>query len=114
MIPPEGLQDFLAACRFLSPEIEKHWLAPKCSEGLSPSSQVGKSKIRRRHWREQPRFNRGRQCVSFLRFNRGKFALRRLRLERFHPRRFDPFFNPHSVIEREVVNFLHQATRPAN
>src|SRR6202047_3083845 len=115
IIPAEGSQGFLPPCRLSSPEIEKHWLAPKCGDSLGPSSQVWKRKVWSGYRHQQPGFNRSRECVSLLQTEDPGFAMvRRLCLEEFHPRRFDTLFDPHRVIGREVVKFLYQSTRPPN
>jgi len=66
--------------------------------------------------RQQPRLSRGGERFDFLRFRvseRDRVPCRG-RSEGFDSRWFGAFFNPHPVVDRQIVKFLHQSARPAN
>ena len=87
--------------------------------------QVRKGKIRRSDRREQPSLNELGKCsdsstgLPRARLRRdvraGKIGLQllKVRFERLDARWLGTFFHPHPVVERKVMEFLHQPARPA-
>ncbi len=67
MQPVEYFQVLLANRRPCDPEIQQYRLAAKRSQRACLTVQVGESKIRRSHGREQPGLNNRRELFGFIR-----------------------------------------------
>src|SRR5450759_691011 len=96
------------------PKVEQHRLSAQRRKRSYLATEIGKRKIGCLDGRKQPRLSRGGQCFDLLWLSVSESASPRRRAEGLYARQLGAFFNPHPVVDRQIVERLHQAARPAN
>src|ERR1700691_2488835 len=119
MPPIERGQVFIASLCFTGPEVEQHGLPAQRRQNVHLSAEIGKSKLRGLNRRQQPGLSRAGQGFDFLRLRVpclgiGDVVKVREYFESLDSRWLRAFLNPYPVIDRQIVEFLHQSTGPAN
>src|ERR1700681_824365 len=96
------------------PKIKQHRFSAQRRKRLHLRAEIGKREIGRLDRRQQPSPSRVGQAFDFLWLSVCERAPPRRSSEGFHSRWLGAFLNPHPVVNRQAVEFLHQSARPAD
>src|SRR6202167_2630968 len=119
MMPIDRGQVFIASLCFSSPEDEQQGLSAQRRQNMHLPTEIGKSKLRGLNRCQQPGFCRGGQRFDFLWLrirclSIGDLFKVRGCFEGLESKWLRAFLNPSPVIDRQIMELLHQSAGPAN